>query len=192
MRTRSFKDSGWDIYDSTYIQKIYLSNGMQFFGYSKKNNFSEKNDKQALLINWIVRMHKSGYLDENYHDTRRTIDFIEYYVNHYPHKKLILRLRYHYYECLDEVWSLKNRNVIKFLDEFYSALNSRDNQKIKSLYIHKKTRVEDPFDMSIRRFITKKSLLDYCHRMQEEKKFTQEQAMAFFNKYSEVYPFDKI
>ena len=157
-------------------------------GYSKKQGFAEKNDKQALIINWIIRMHKSGYLDTKHHDQRRKIHEIEYFLNKHPHKVPILRLNYNYYECLDSTWAMENKEVFKFLDKFYAALKTGDIQKVKSLYVYKKTRFNDPFDLSIKRFVTKKSLRDYCHRMMEEKKFTKEQAIAFHQKYLEKYP----
>jgi len=187
MRKKDFNNAGWDIYDSTYIQLISLRNGLEFMGYSKKQGFAEKNDKQALLINWIIRMHKSGYLDSKHTDKRRAITEIEYYLNKHPHKTPILRLNYQYYECLDTRWAMENKEVFKFLDSFYEALKSGDAHQIKSLYIYKKTRFNDPYDLSTKRFITKKSLRDYCHRMIEEKKFTKEQAIGFHQKYTEKY-----
>ena len=56
MRKDKFQDASWDIYHSTYIQQISLWNGKVFTGYSKKNDFAEKNDKQALLVNWIIQL----------------------------------------------------------------------------------------------------------------------------------------
>jgi len=187
MSQKKFKIAGWDNYDSTYIQSILLDNGLTLLGYSKKEGFAEKNDKQALLINWIVRMHKSGYLDVNHPDKKRRITEIEYFLNKHPHKTTILRLNYHYYECLDVEWAMTNKQVFQFLDTFYEALKSGDTTKIKSLYVHKKIRFSDPFDLSMQRFITKKSLMDYCHRMITEKKFTKEQAKGFHQKYTEKY-----
>jgi len=189
MQKKNFKSASWDIYDSTYIQVIYLQNGKEFTGYSKRTGFAEKNDKQALLINWIIRMHKAGYLDESWPDTRRKVYNIEYYINHHPIKKIILSLYYKYYECLDSKWGMSNIRVIEFLDTFYNILNSGDPQKIKSLYVHKKTRYNDPFDLSQRRFITQKSLHEYCHRMMENNTFTQEQSLSFYKNYIEKYPF---
>ena len=187
MRKKDFNNAAWDIYDSTYIQLISLKNGLEFWGYSKRQAYAEKNDKQALLINWIIRMHKSGYLDINHQDKRRTIIEIEYYLNDYPKKTPVLKLNYNYYECLNTRWAMDNKEVIYFLDKFYEALKSGDEHRIKSFYIHKKTRYNDPYDLSIKRFITKKSLMDYCHRMIEEKKFTKEQANGFYQKYIEKY-----
>jgi len=187
MIKNKFNKAAWDIYDSTYIQVISLKNGLEFMGYSKKQGFAEKNDKQAVLINWIVRMHKSGYLDANHFDKKRKITEIEYFLNTNPHKKPILRLFYGYYEALDTNWAMENKEVFKFLDSFYDALKSKDINKVKSLYIYKKRGFNDPFDVSMKRFITKKSLRDYCHRMIEEKKFTKEQAIGFHHKYTEKY-----
>ncbi|MBQ21707.1 MAG: hypothetical protein CMD31_13210 [Flavobacteriales bacterium] len=187
MIKNKFNTAAWDIYDSTYIQVISLKNGLEFIGYSKKEGFAEKNDKQALLINWIIRMHKSGYLDANYFDKRRNITTIEYYLNETAHKKPILRLFYDYYEALDTAWSIENREVFKFLDNFYEAIKSDDKEKIKSLYIYKKRRFNDPFDVSMKRFITEKSLRNYCYRMIEQKKFTKEQAIGFHQRYTEKY-----
>lgn len=190
MEKNKFKTAGWDTYDSTYIQRIYLRNGKEFIGYSKRLGFAEKNDKQALLINFIIRMHKSGYLDENYPDTTRRVYNIEYYLNHHPYKRVILCLFYKYYECLDSRWGVENKEVMRFLDTFYDALNKGEVQKVKSLYVYKRNRFTDPFDLSQKRFITQKSLNDYCHRMMENNTFTPEQAKSFYAKYCEKYPFD--
>ena len=190
MQKKEFKAAGWDVYDSTYIQQIYLQNGKEFTGYSKRIGFAEKNDKQAVLINWIIRMHKAGYLDKNYPDTKRRIYNIEYYLNHYPGKQIILSLYYDYYECLNSLWGITNIKVIRFLDNFYEELRKGNSHNIKSFYIHKRTRYNDPFDLSQRRFITQKSLHDYCYRMIEKNTFTQEQALGFYRKYIEKYPFD--
>ena len=187
MRKDRFQDASWDIYDSTYIQQIWLWNGKVFTGYSKKNDFAEKNDKQALLINWIIRMHKVGYLDANHHDQRRKIDCIEYFVNRHPSKQEVLRLKYSHYECLNPAWGFENKEVIQFLDDFYDAMKTGDTTKIKRFYIYKRTRFDDPFDLSAQRFITKKSLHEYCTRMMEQKKFSKEQAISYFNQYQEKF-----
>ena len=187
MKKDKFQDASWDIYDSTYIQQISLQNGREFMGYSKKNGFAEKNDKQALLINWIIRMHKAGYLDAHHSDQRRRINSIEYFINKHPSKEEILRLRYGYYECLSPSWGIENRQVIKFLDEFYEALRQGNTSKIKALYVYKKTRYDDPFDLSVQRFITKKSLHEYCTRMIEQQKFTKDQAINYYHQYQEKF-----
>ena len=187
MRKDKFQDASWDIYHSTYIQQISLWNGKVFTGYSKKNDFAEKNDKQALLVNWIIRMHKVGYLDANHHEPRRKIDSIVYFINRYPAKQEVLKLKYDYYECLNAKWGFDNRQVIQFLDDFYEALKSGNTTKIKAMYIYKRTRYEDPFDLTAQRFITKKSLHEYCTRMLEQKKFSQEQAISYYHQYQEKF-----
>jgi len=190
MIKNKFQNASWDVYDSTYIQRISLQNGKEFLGYSKRSGFAEKNDKQALLINWMIRMHKSGYLDVKHHDSRRRINSIEYFLNNRPYKKIVLCLYYSHYECLDSRWGMENKEVIRFLDRFYEALNTGDAQKIKLLYVHQKTRFSDPFDLSQKRFITLKSLHDYCHRMMESNTFTKEQAISFYHNYREKYQVD--
>ena len=187
MSKKKFNNAEWDTYDSTYIQIISLKNGNTLSGYSKRTGYAEKNDKQALLINWIIRMHKVGYLDAKHPDSRRRIIEIEYYINKHPSKVPILRLFYNYYESLDTRWAMENVEVFKFLDTFYEALNEGKNHEIKSLYVHQKTRFNDPFDLSTQRFITTKNLRDYCHRMINDKKFTKEQAVGFYHKYAEKY-----
>ncbi|MCB0374783.1 MAG: hypothetical protein KDD04_02580 [Sinomicrobium sp.] len=190
LKNKKFGKASWDVFDSTYLQKIYLQNGNVLTGYSKRVGFAEKNDKQAVLINWIIRMHKAGYLDEFYPDAKRRIRSIEYCLNHHPYQRLILCLFYNYYECMDSRWGVENREVIYFLDNFYQAIKRGDIHKVKALYIHKKTRFSDPFDLSQRRFITRKSLNAYCRQMIKSNTFTEEQAKSFYAKYTEKYPFD--
>ena len=114
MKKKPFNQAAWNIYDSTFIQKIFLQNGFELSGYSKKVGFAKKNDKQALLINWIIRMRKAGYLDCNCRKSRWKIDYIEYYINKQPYKEPILRLKYYYYECLDISFNCFS-HLIKYL-----------------------------------------------------------------------------
>lgn len=187
MGQKNFKDSGWDTKDSTYVQNIYLQNGKEFQGYSKKVGHAEKNDKEALLINWIVRMFNAGYLDRQHSDQKRRINRIEYSINKNLAKVPILRLRYQYYEVLNPTWAIESHSVINFLDDFYEALQRGDSEKIKGLYLYKKTRFNDPFDLNTKRFITAKSLLAYCNRMKEEQQFTEQQAVSFYHSYAEKF-----
>ena len=187
MNKKEFNQSGWDVLDSSYIQVISLQNGKEFVGYSKKMGFAEKNDKQALLINWIVRMHKTGYLDIHHKDRRRRVSDIEYFMNSNPSRIPLIRLNYHFYECMNTKWAINNPAVIQFLDHFYAALKTGDNSKVQSLYIHERKRFEDPFNLSNQRFVSKAALMNYCHQMVAKNKFTQEQALAFHHKYNEKY-----
>ena len=187
MEKNVFEKARWDIFDSTYYQVIQLKNGFVLKGYSKRSGFDEKNDKQSLLINWIIRMHKSGYLDESFAEKnpkkKRAIKEITYFLNSPTRKRPILNLKYKYYEVLDGEWAIRNNEVISFLDQFYEALKSRNIDRVKSLYIHAKTEYKDPFDVSKKRFPTKQALLSYCHSKIEENVFNKEQATAFYNKY---------
>ncbi len=187
MKQKKFKDSGWDTRDSTYIQNIFLLNGKEFQGYSKRIGHAEKNDKQALLTNLILRMYNVGYLDINFPDQKKRIDRIEYFLNTRIGKMEVLCLKYKYYEVLNPTWAIENNGVIRFLDEFYEALSNQEHEKIKGMYLFKKTRFNDPFDLTKKRFLTTKSLLSYCNRMKEEQKFTEQQAISFYHSYSEKF-----
>ena len=91
-----------DNFNATFVQHIQFDNGKLIHGYSANRGFSEKNDKQAVLINWILRMHKVGYLDLN-NNEKDLIIHIEYCLNLRSGERAILRLYYDFYEVLDHI-----------------------------------------------------------------------------------------
>jgi hypothetical protein len=171
-----------DNYNATFKQIVLFDNGKAMTGYSANAGFSEKHDKQAVLINWILRMHKAGYLDLT--DTSKDlIVHIEYFLNLVSGQRILLRLYYDYYEVLDP--NPNYASVIAFLDDFYADIKRgfTSQQLYSKYYRSDRTKIIDPMDFKFKRFYTLKSLEKFCASMVDKKQFSNDQALYFARKY---------
>jgi hypothetical protein len=185
-KKNAFNNAKKDSFNSTFIYKITFDNQKTIIGYSANSGFSEKNDKNAVLINYVLRMYKRGYLDYDNPPKDRIIK-IEIFLNLRSGEKIIFRLFYDYFEGFE---GFEDFGVfVKFLDSFYSDVQKRlPVQEIFNKYYRSdKSPTIEPFDYKYKRFITRKSLLNYCSQMYNKKIFTREQAMHFESKYLEVH-----
>jgi len=175
-----------DSFNSTYIYYITFDNGKKIPGYSANSGFQEKNDKQAVLINYVLRMYKRGYLDYN-NPPKDRIQYIDIFLNHRTEEKIIFRLYYDYYE----VYTTSDNFMIfaKFLDNFYTSVKNKESVKTiyYKYYRSDKSKQIDPFDYKSKRFITQKSLTNFCSIMYDKKVFTMEQTQHFELKYIETH-----
>jgi hypothetical protein len=188
MTDNKFKRSlVWDKDNSTFIQRIvFYHNQREMMGYSKKINFHERNDKDALLINWILRMYRDGYLDPK--NTRiDSIEYIEYYRNTKPHPTLIFRLFYKYPEWNPEF--LGNIRLVNFINRFYDMVDKGKtvDEICKALYVSNYSKAVDPLDLSTKRFMNERDLTNYCSELITKNKAEQGAVTNFFHKYKEKF-----
>lgn len=182
----AYSESQHDSFSSTYFYKFLFKNGNIMPGHSQRVGFTEKTDKQHVLINWTLRMYKIGYLD--YHNpTKETIDKIEVYLNAREGKKLLFVLFLDYYEVHTEHSAFMV--YAQFLDKFYESIRKKED--VKTIYYkyfcNEKSEKIDPFDIKKRRWITSAALANYCKIMYDKKVFTLEQAQYFERKYIEYH-----
>lgn len=184
--TNKFTRGIWDKTGSTFIQRIMFRNSQrEMLGYSKKVAFNERNDKDALLTNWILRMYRDGYLDPK-NTSKDAIDFIEYYQNTQPEPTLIIRLYYTYPE-----WNpayLSNKRLVNFINRFYDGIEKGHTatEIYNRLYIRSHSREADPLDLSTMRFSNERHLSNYCAKLMADGK-PQGEVEHFFHQYKEKY-----
>lgn len=177
----------WDKENSTFIQRIVLHQSRkEFFGYSKKIAFEEKNDKDAVLINWIIRMYETGYLDEK-STQRDKIEYIEYFRNDKPDPTFIVRLYYRYPE-----WNpafLNNKRLVHFINKFYSMIEQGVGVAYikKSLYINSRSKASDPLDLSVHRFSNERHLANFCADILNKQLRPEGEIQHFFHQYKQKY-----
>ena len=155
-------------------------------GYSKRVNFDEKADKIALLTNWILRMHKAGYLDQS-NEEKTEIEYMEYFRNAME-PELCLRLYYNTYEIHDD--SLRdNIQMRTFLKRFYELIEiGKTSDFINTkLMVANRTPFENPLDLSVHKFTEPKMLFEYCRNLIIDKKASGEETKAFFQQYLSKY-----
>jgi len=178
----AFQSAKFNTIASTYFQKIILSNGVILKGYSQKSGFAEKTDKDDLLINFILRMYQSGYFDKDNVGTKKQLEQIEYYLNDSFEPIHILNLYYDTFELIRTDFELSPK-VMRFLTRFYEVKKDSRKSKVLDELYQKQKQTIDIFDLSKKRFITKKSLVEYCYLMIDQKKCTKAEAEHFYQKY---------
>lgn len=185
-KENAFNQAGFDMLESSYYHRIVFETGRELVGYSKKKGFAEKADKQALLVNMILRMFKSGYLDPE-NDRIDPVDRIEYWRQNYPDSTYVCTCRYHSIE-----WNLNNildyDIAAKKLDKIYADI--RDNSiriVFDKNYIRDKSPITDPFDITVERFRTVADLWMYGLHCIEKKKGSRQQVEHFLRTYAEKH-----
>jgi len=176
----AYLQSKWDESNSTYCQVIHFENGKSLQGYSKRVGFNEKNDKVALLTNWILRSMKIGYLDPNNPDKSEII-CIEYYQNEIDGQNMFLRLYYNYYELAE--LQMENKKLIRFLDAFYQMINDNIATSIICDKLHVKARAykDNPLSIETHRYRDPMQLLRHCQRISNT--IDPRDVLNFFHEY---------
>ena len=179
----TFHNAKFDKDDSYYMQEIKFINGKEIVGYSKKIGYAEKNDKDSLLGNWICRMYKDGYLDFT-NETKDEIEYIKYYQNNVDEKGtnlLMLTLGYDY--PVIEDLTLLTEKMARFLESFYHYVETQPTKVYQLLYDSKRQKIEDKFDTTKKRFLTKSHLEKYCRNLVEKNPKDRETIEDFWRKY---------
>ncbi len=186
MKSKFNKSKKYDQQNSTFSQTIYLSNGKQFFGWSKKLGYNEKADKIGLLKNWILRMYNAGYLNKNSIGTQKEIQELQYFLN--DHLKVpILSLEYQSYTVLNPEWCTANFKIIQFLDVFYKYINEGKEYKISRLFDYSKPNKINQLDTTLKKFLTYKALYSWIKQEVEKKNFTQSELTNYYNEYLRIH-----
>lgn len=182
-REKGYAEGQWDTLDSTYMQKIYFKgNKAPLIGYSKRSGYSERNDKLSLLTNWIIRMYTTGYLDPK-NTTKDDIECIEYYFNKKAPPILIFRLYYDYAE-----WNpayLDKKKLVDWIDRFYAMIEKGElpDNIYRAMYDKTRTRKEDPFDLSLKRFMNANHLAKYCSQLFRDGAYAAGEIERFYHAY---------
>jgi hypothetical protein len=119
MNETKTKGPVWDKANSTYMRIIYLSNGVNLTGYSKKYMQNERRDKIDLLTNWMLRDFKNGYLDKRTSNQKiTTLDHIEYFIKQNDSYHPIINLYYDFPEWINHKW-MDQKKFFYFIKRFY-------------------------------------------------------------------------
>ncbi len=168
---------------STYIQRVFLKNGIWFPGYSKRADAEEATDKTLVLQNWILRMYEKGYLDENNTD-RDDAEKIEYYFRGKHQKPVLAFILYQdYFEWVPEYY---RPYLNDFLNEFY-RLKKEGKDPYKILYISKKSENRNPLSLDSKSFFDKHNLRMHCTRIYKSSKRPIGAIKAYYISYSQKY-----
>lgn len=130
MTKNKFDKESYSRSNSSFMQIInFKHNGKPLVGYSNKPGFYEKNDKVAVLFNWIMRMYKSGYLDRTVGGVDE-ITNIEYYDLRQDRYAPPLMFTMYYTAAM---WDPKYINVdmeplMKLLDSFFECVVYQQKQ----------------------------------------------------------------
>jgi hypothetical protein len=181
-----FKKGIWDKEGSTFVQRILFANNHEMLGYSRKIGFHERNDKDSLLINWILRMYRDGYLDPT-NTNKDKIQFIEYYQNTRPDLTLIFRLHYDYPEWNPAFFG--NKRLVSFINRFYLLIEKKTpvQEIYRTLYVRSHASETDPLDLSTMRFINERHLSTYCTKLIADGKRPQGEVEHFFHQYKQKF-----
>jgi hypothetical protein len=181
-----YNNAKYDKDHATFEQIIFLSNGKQFIGYSKKMGYDEKADKVALLKNWILRMFKAGYLNPENIGTQKEIDQIDYFLNDHI-KQPILILKYDHYEVVHPEWATNNFKIIQFLDTYYLYIKNQDYHKITRLFDYSKGEKMNKLDLNVQRFMSEKALTNWCKSELEKNTYTPQELRSYWKQYNHRY-----
>lgn len=184
----SFTAAQWDKRDSTFMQRIFFTNGRVLTGYSKRMDHNESPDDLKVLRNWVLRMLRDGYLDKR-NPQKTDIDRIEYYLN--ETQEHVFTLHYEYFECVNEIFfnSKYYQPFVAFLEEFYRLINQgRSSQDIYSrLYLRARVKATDPLDFQKKRFTNPDQLKKYVQEMVSLKGYSSVEVDHFVLKYSQKH-----
>lgn len=187
--SNAFKKAQWDKDNSTFYRNILLMGKPLLVGYSKKMGMHERNDKMAVLINWIIRDYESGYLDPKNNRVDR-IEKVEYFEK--SNDRHLFNLHYSYPEYVDP-YLLEDdefKPVVDFLNKFYTLIKQgvATYEIRQKLYIKGRSRPkEDPLDVSKRRFAQFEDLRNYVADLLLAGRVTPKQAEDFVVRYSEKW-----
>lgn len=183
-----FARGKWDKEKSTYMQVIKFQNGRDLAGFSAKIGFHERNDKLALIQNWILRMLRDGYLDRN-NTTKDPIEGIEYYeVSTGVHlfTCYYTSVEYISQELIEsDYW----KPVIRFLDKMYTMVEQKKpvSEIYEKLYTHTRKNSHDPLDIEKKRFLDFGSLKRYALELVDSGRAEPGAVEHFVTKYSEKH-----
>ena len=184
---KNFNQSNkYDQANSTFKQIIYLTNGKQFIGYSKKLGYNEKADKITLLKNWVLRMYKAGYLNQANKGTQKEIDEIHYFINDHIATP-ILTLNYKSYEVVNIEYCHENFKIIQFLDTYYDYINNGNEFKISRLFDYSKGDKLNKLDVNVKRFLTHKALYNWIKSELEKNTYTKSELSNYYNAFKTKY-----
>jgi len=186
-----FNGAKWDPLTSTFSQIIYFKNGNEITGYSRKIGFTEKKGEVECLCNFILRMYRYGYLNQDNHDKNR-IDYVEYYhlaVNRRNPPKII-RMYYTFPEFGHGYLNWSNE-FVKWIDKFYEMIAAKKTmQEIWDALYFAKSKKEDYIDalaLDPPRFRNATHLANYCAWLIENTKRPKGEVEHFYRKYMEKY-----
>ena len=184
-----FNTSKWDTENSSYYVVTHFTNGKQIQVYSKKIGMHERNDKTALLTNWICRMYRDGYLNQADH-TKTEIKHIVVYSNFTDQPHEILMLTYTSFSILDANY-FENVDLITFLEKFYKLTQDgcKPEEIIQKLYVNSRTTQIDELDSTEKRFTQPMYLVNYCEELISRKQnpLPENAVKDFFRNYMEKH-----
>lgn len=179
----------WDKAHSTFVRIIYLKNGYNLTGYSKKVGRNERRDKIDLLTNWILRDLKNGYLDKCTTNGKITpTDRIEYHLKAGDTIEPIFNLYYDFPEWINSKW-LENKKLVSFINRFYTLIRKGANPTtiVNELEVRTRAPKQDPLDVSVRRFSNMIDLNTYIIHLRSGSDIPTEAINHFYNKYKEMH-----
>lgn len=173
----NYLDAPWDPINSTYKQEIYFANGKKIDGYSCREGFEEVRDKKKLLINWVLRNYKAGYLDKESEKVARKIDMFWLPEGQTP--VLIVSIKPTHIE-----WNPSSyRNYLdNFFTKFFKLIESGKNP-YQILYIKSKSPSIQDLDYKIKRFFNKKNLRSFCIEQIQHKIHPSGQVKNYYQQY---------
>ncbi|MCR9252078.1 MAG: hypothetical protein NXI20_16755 [bacterium] len=179
---KHYKSAPWDSQNSTFKSVIYFRNGKTIPGYSKRQGFQEVANKQALVQNWVLRLYRDGYLD-NQNARVDEVECIEFSVRSKGDYTHAFTLYQTYVEWNPDFY----RDYLNdFFSNFYSLKRDRKDP-YELLYISTKSKKADPLDLSRHRFYTTIDLKNHCIRLIESNIRALGEVRNFYIKYSQKY-----
>ena len=179
----------FDPYNSTYRHRILFADGVkELIGYSNKQGWIEREDKIIVLINYILRLYKAGYLDR-YNYTKDKIECIEFYANDDSNTR-IFTLFYSYCEWEPSMIGRKDfGRLITFIERFYEMVekNTSPSKIYETLYYRGRRKRTAPLDLEIHRFQNEADLMRHCQSVVERELAEPSEVEAFFRKYRDKY-----
>ena len=212
---RQFKAAKYSREFSSFMFVWHFSNNTRSMpGYCTREGSFEKYDKEAVLINYIMRMFENGYLDRE-NNRVDLIDYAELYDIRHEHKrdpKFMCEMHYTYTkwspEYLDnqmarvsnvvEQWQelmiFKYSEIEKMrksgaaahrIEEFNYTMNTKIYAKFYVKSRSKKPSELEVFDLSHMTLKTPSALAQFC--IDKKREYPAEQVDSFARKYAERY-----
>ncbi len=183
----SFKDAPPDQEGSTYVSHTYFKgNPKPLIGWSKKEEYPEKNDKKHLLTNWLIRLHRSGYLDPA-HSVCKEVERVQFLINR--SNKVIMTVRplftdYH----SDLIENERYKSLRQWMNEFHILIRKgATNRTITEALYNGKIQIVNDLSLTRAKFADYDSLLLACQYYMGERRHEPSAIRHFFREYSIKY-----